>query len=163
MFKVSFKETPQNPSKLVTKMGNETTVILKGICDLPAFFEYIPKEISEWIEGQRHIEGYEDIASNQLIIYSKGIARCHPEDKYDSILGERMAESRAKELIYQFFFGLCSRFRDYYCMIVFGDLKCNAAKVSNDSLTKALNTYKKLWEHEKQYQIELSKGKNNGK
>ena len=94
MFKISFKETPKNPSKLVTKMGNETTVMLRGICKLPDFFKYLPEEITDWIGHQIHVEGYEDVANNQLIIYSKGVSKCHPDDKYNTVLGERLAESR---------------------------------------------------------------------
>ena len=160
MFKVSFKETPKNPSKLVTKMGNETTVMLRGTCDLPAFWKYIPEEIVKWIEGQAHVESYEDIVNNQLIIYAKGISKCHPEDKYDTVFGERMAESRAKECIYKFFCGLCYRLEEYYQKILFGGY--GVVDTTNQGVVGAYIKYEKLWQHEKHHQVELLQNKVHG-
>ena len=160
MFKVSFKETPKNPSKLVTKMGNETTVMLRGTCKLPAFWKYIPEDIYKWIEGQRHIEGYEDIANNQLIIYAKGISKCHPEDKYDTVFGERMAESRAKEVIYKFFYNLCYNLNEYYQAILFGSDQI--VNETEQGIVGAAVKYEKLLNHEKQHQVELLQNKVHG-
>ena len=157
LFKVSFKETPKNPSKLVTKMGGETTVMLKGTCDLPEFWKHLPDEIVKWIEGQSHVEGYEDIANNQLIIYAKGVSKCHPEDKYDIVFGERMAEARAKETIYKFFYHLCYKLEEYYQAILFGsDMVVNETK---QGIMGAAIKYEKLWQHEKHHQIELLQAK----
>ena len=161
MFKVSFKETPKNPSKLVTKMGNETTVMLRGTCKLPDFFKYIPEDIMDWIAHQVHVEGYEDVANNQLIIYAKGVSKCHPEDKYDTVFGERMAESRAKECIYKFFYGLCYRLEEYYQKILFGDN--GVVNSTNHGVVGAYIKYEKLWQHEKHHQVELLQDKVNGK
>ena len=158
MFKVSFKEAPKNPYKLVTKLGNETTVLLRGTVDLPAFWKHMPEEICEWIAHQTHIEGYEDIAKNQLIIYSRGIAKCHPEDKYDTVLGERMAESRAKYFIYKFFADLTSRLDDYYQEILFGSYVMPATEIKH-GITGVCTKYGKLCDREKQHQVELLRGK----
>ena len=157
MFKVSFKEAPDNPSKLVTKMGNETTVMLKGTCELPDCWKYLPEEIVKWIEGQSHIEGYEDMADNQLIIYAKGVSKCHPEDKFDTIFGERMAEARAKECIYKFFYGLCYRLENYYQKILFGS--DGVVNTTNQGVVGAYIKYEKLWQREKQHQVELLQAK----
>jgi hypothetical protein len=61
------------------------------------------------------------MSNNILIIHSEGIAKCKEGDKYDSVLGERLAESRAKYCIYKFFYGLTSKLYDYYNKIMFGD------------------------------------------
>ena len=103
VFKVSFRETDKNPSKAIEKVGRTTTVILKGAVSLPSFWCDIPKEISEWIAGQTKVELYENVANNTLYVYSRGMTRCHEDDKYDSLLGERLAEARAKYFIYKFF------------------------------------------------------------
>ena len=161
MFKVSFKETPNSPSKIVTKMGNVTLVMLKGTCKLPDFFKYIPEDVSNWISQQKHVECYEDIVNNELIIYSEGVSKCHPEDKYESVFGERMAESRSKECIYKFLYGLCSRLYAYYDNIMFG-YPGVVASGSNLSLAYALTKYEKLWRHEKQHLVELLQKKVNG-
>jgi hypothetical protein len=121
MFKVSFKETENNPSKAVYKAGRITNVILKGVVQLPNFWHLMPPDICEWIATQTKVELYEDMSNNTLIIHSEGIAKCKEGDKYDSILGERLAESRAKYCIYKFFYGLTSKLYDYYNKIMFGD------------------------------------------
>jgi len=155
MFKVSFKETPKNPYKLVTKVGGETTVLLKGTVELPAFWKYMPEEICEWIAHQAHIEGYEDTSKNQLIIYSRGIAKCHPEDHYDTVLGERMAESRAKYFIYKFFYDLSVKLSVYYGAILYGTN--NAIPPTNNTvgILADLNKYQELCIREELHQSEL--------
>jgi hypothetical protein len=157
MFKVSFKETPKNPVKLVTKMGNETTILMKGTVGLPAFWKYMPDEICEWVFHQTHIEIYEDISKNQLIIYSKGIAKCHPGDRYDTILGERMAESRAKYNIYKFFYELTYRLSEYYGAILYGN-DGPIVDTPKDGLMADVQKYEKLYQKERAHQIELLKG-----
>jgi hypothetical protein len=121
IFKVSFKETEKSPSKVVQKVGKTTTVILRGVVELPAFWKHLPEEIIKWIEGRQKVEGYENLADNTLIIYSTGVSKCNPDDKYDSLLGERLAEARAKYHIYKFFYDLTSKLYDYYNRILFGD------------------------------------------
>ena len=121
MFKVSFKETPNNPSKIVVKKGKRTEVTLKGVIKLPSFWTRIPEDIMRWIEKREHVEIYEDIVNNILIIYSAGKSVCCEDDKYDSVLGERLAESRSKYYIYKFMYGLAGRLEDYYSNILFGD------------------------------------------
>ncbi len=120
MFKVSFKETENNPSKVVYKAGMITNVILKGTMELPEFWHNIPQEIMEWIAVQRKVELYEDVAHAILIIHSEGKSKCRRDDKYDTLLGERLAEARAKYCIYKFFYDLCARLFDYYNKILFG-------------------------------------------
>lgn len=156
MFKVSFKETPKNPAKLVTKLGNETTVLLKGTVELPAFWKYLPNEIFELIALQTHIEIYEDISRNQLIIYSNGIAKCHPDDRYDTILGERMAESRAKYNIYKLFYELTYKLSEYYGKILYGD--SSIVDTPKEGLMADVKKYDSLCKREKEHQIELLKG-----
>jgi hypothetical protein len=53
---------------------------------------------------EREKELYENIANNTLIIFSQGTSRCMDGDKFDSLLGERLAEARAKYVIYKFFY-----------------------------------------------------------
>ena len=120
IFKVSFKETAKNPSKAVTKVGLTTTVILKGVVNLPEFFSLVPISIMKWISQQKKVEIYEDIANHTMQIFSTGVAKCREDDKYDSILGERLAEARAKYCIYKFFYDLCSKLEEYYSNILYG-------------------------------------------
>jgi hypothetical protein len=121
LFKVSFKETKKEPSKVIEKAGGTTIVTLRGVVDLPEFWCNIPKEIHSWISGNTKVELYENIANNTLIIFSQGISRCMDSDKYDSLLGERLAEARAKYIIYKFFYDLTFKLYNYYDKIMFGD------------------------------------------
>ena len=122
IFKVSFKETDKNPSKAVKKVGKTTTVVLKGVVELPLFWKHIPEEIMEWIGEATKVECYENVVENTLIVYSSGISRCRPDDKYDSLLGERLAEARAKYNVYKFFYTLTYKLFEYYDRIMFGDI-----------------------------------------
>ena len=109
MFKVSFKETDDCPSKLVEKVGKTTTVVYKGIVKLPKFWWYLPKDIMEWVKYRDSLEIYENVANNTLIVYARGKTKCAEGDTYDSLLGERIAEAKAKMVIYKFFADLCQR------------------------------------------------------
>lgn len=122
IFKVSFKETEASPSKIVEKKGKTTTVTLKGVVKLPAFWSLIPPCIIEWVSRQKHLEIYENVSNNTLIIFSSYTAKCAEGDKYQPLLGERLAEAHAKYNIYKFFYNLTSKLYDYYNKIMFGEI-----------------------------------------
>lgn len=161
IFKVSFKETPKQPSKAVTKVGLVTTVILKGIVDLPEFFDHIPTEIMDWIGHQKKVEIYEDMANHTMQIFSTGMAKCHEDDKYDSLLGERLAEARAKYVIYKFFYDLTSKLYNYYDRIMFGnqDVVCSG---TGSCIAQDIKKYKGLGIREAHHIGELLASKENG-
>ena len=161
IFKVSFKEAAKDPSKAVTKVGLTTTVILKGIVKLPEFFDKIPADIMEWIGHQKKVEVYENMADQTMIVFSTGMAKCHEKDKYDSLLGERLAEARAKYCIYKFFYDLTTKLYDYYNRIMFGD----AGLVDSghgSCLAQDLKKYEGLCIRESHHIGELLASKNNG-
>ena len=161
IFKVSFKEAAKDPSKAVTKVGLTTTVILKGIVKLPEFFDKIPADIMEWIGHQKKVEVYENMADQTMIVFSTGMAKCHEKDKYDSLLGERLAEARAKYCIYKFFYDLTTKLYDYYNRIMFGD----AGLVDSghgSCLAQDLKKYEGLCTREAHHIGELLASKDNG-
>ena len=160
MFKVSFKETKDNPAKVVYKVGGITTVTLKGKADLPDFWPYIPPRIIEWVREQLKVELYENYADNTLLVYAEGTAKCMEEDKYDPVLGERIAESKAMIDIYSFFYKLSCKLYDYYSSILFG-AEGIVAKGSGWSLEAAVRKYEKLWICESKHLAELIKDNNN--
>ena len=143
MFKVSFKESPGNPSKVIYKAGMVTDVILKGVVELPHFWHLMPPDICEWIAIQRKVGMYENVANNTLIINSEGISKCRKEDKYSTLIGERLAEARAKYCIYKFFFDLCSKLYEYYSTILFGP-EGIVAIGNGGSLERAMKKYEGL-------------------
>jgi hypothetical protein len=161
IFKVSFKETAKDPSKAVTKVGLTTTVILKGIVKLPEFFDKIPADIMEWVGHQKKVEVYENMADQTMMVFSTGMAKCHEEDKYDSLLGERLAEARAKYYIYKFFYDLCSKLEEYYNNLLYGP--CGVVDSGSGScIARDLKKYEGLCIREAHHIGELLASKENG-
>lgn len=161
IFKVSFKEAGNDYFKGVSKMGRITTVILKGVVKLPPFFHNIPKEIDEWMRSSKKVELYENVANNTLIVFSTGVAKCREDDKYDSLLGERLAEARAKYCIYKFFYDLTFKLYEYYDRILFGD-KGVVDSGSGSCIASDMRKYEGLCIRESHHIGELLKSKNNG-
>ena len=161
IFKVSFKETEASPSKIVEKKGKTTTVTLKGVVKLPSFWSYIPSHIMDWVANQKYVELYEDISNNTLIVYSEYIARCVEGDKYESLLGERLAEAHAKYYIYKFFYDLTSKLYDYYNKIMFGDAGI-VDSGHGSCLACDIKKYEGLCIRESHHIEELLAGKDNG-
>ena len=161
IFKVSFKETAKHPSKAVTKVGLTTTVILKGEVKLPEFFDRIPIDIIEWIVHQKKVEIYDDMANQMMYVFSTGMSKCREDDKYDSLLGEGLAEARAKYQIYKFFYSLCDKLYEYYNKILFGPVgvvDCGEGSCIGRDLKK----YGDLYVKEAHHIEELIASKENG-
>jgi len=161
MFKVSFKETKDNLSKIIEKKGKTTTVTLKGVVKLPAFWESLPKCIYKWLLVVSKIELYENLYDNTLTIFAEGTAMCHEDDKYDSLLGERLAEARAKCKIYKFFFTLCDNLYEYYSTILFGSGGV-VDSGEGDCVAKDLKKYEDLYNREIKHIEDLLASKENG-
>lgn len=119
MFKISFKETP-TPCKTIFKEGRKTTVTYRGIIRLPRLWWYMPPEIRRWVNQCRYVDISENIATNMATIYSIGTSRCREDDKYDTILGERIAEARSKYNMYRFIAELCNKLMLYYNNWMYG-------------------------------------------
>lgn len=146
MFKVSFKESAKDPSKITNKVGKNVYVYLKGTVALPEFWKYVPQEIYDWISAQTHVEVHECTYKSKSIleVYTMGVAKCREEDKYDSILGERLAEARAKLYIYSFFRVLSLRLFNYYSLILFGPSQAPPLNNSKDGLNWDIEKYSSL-------------------
>lgn len=149
MFKVSFKED-ECPSKVVEKVGKVTTVMFKGTVKLPKIWWYLPQEILKWIKYRDSLEIYENVANNTLIVYAKGKTKCAEGDTYDSLLGERIAEAKAKMVIYKFFADLCQRIYRYYEELLTGDRSLSVPP-ANGGVAGDLLKYRKLYMIEKEH------------
>lgn len=159
MFKVSFIEKEMLPTRVVMKAGLGTIVTLKGRMEIPHFWHRMPEEIQEWVAGQTKIELYEDVAHGEITVFTEGMAKCRKDDRYDSLLGERLAESRAKQHIYRFFKNLTAKLEKYYQEILFG----GENKVVNDTkhgIVGCNKKYQRLLEREENHFKELIDSKN---
>lgn len=161
MFKVSFKETEKMPYKVVPKTGLNTLVTLRGKMEIPYFWKHIPEDIQEWIANQTKVELYENVAENTILVFAEGTSRCRKDDKYNTLIGERLAESRAKHDIYKFLHTLCYKLAEYYGAILYG----NGGPVVDspkEGIMADVHKYEQLYMRELRHQRELLEEKNHG-
>lgn len=122
MMKVRFKSTRNISSRVVTHPADRITkVSVRGTVSLPKFWKNVPREILDWTESHEHVETYESLVSNELVIKAEGCSTCHEDDMYDEELGRKIAESRVRKRIYGFMYTLCKKLKDYYEDIIFGN------------------------------------------
>ena len=123
MFKVSFKG-----DFMKTQIFNDkaTVVTLTGTCQTPDWFDEIPNAISNWYCTHPSVDIH-DVWGNKgnLIMHIEvsGKAICAQEDTWNPIIGQRIAESRAKIKLYKFMHTLTHKLAVYYLNIVNGDAK----------------------------------------
>ena len=139
MYKVSFTDD----FKKVERFNNKVTkVTLKGSTnDLFTLNGLdVPRPIIDWI-----INSWGDTDTIKV----SGIAVRNDKDKDDPVLGERLAEARAKLKIYKFMKTFCHKMLEYYTLKLYGTKASNNTIVftvnpEKDSLFKAYMKYDKL-------------------
>lgn len=139
MYKVSFT----NDFKKVERFNNKVTKVtlcgvIRNIYDEELI---IPPSISIWMADNmgRVINSIE----------VTGTAVRNDKDKDDPVLGERLAEARAKLKIYKFMRTFCHKMIEYYTLKLYGTKASNNTIVikvnpEKDSLFKAYMKYDKL-------------------
>ena len=142
MYKVSFTDN----FKKVERFNNKVTkVTLSGVIRNIYDGELIiPPSISSWMADNmgRVID----------IIEVTGTAVRNNKDKDNPVLGERLAEARAKLKIYKFMKTFCNKMLKYYKFKLYGTKANNDVIIktgpeglsNNDSLLKAYMKYNKL-------------------
>ena len=142
MYKVSFKDD----FKKVERFNNKVTkVTLKGTIknawDLDDLT--IPQSIYDWMRDNN----CKDLDTLEV----SGIAIRNNKDKDDPVLGERLAEARAKLKIYKFMRTFCHKMLKYYALKLYGINTNNTITVRAidqesyvDSLQKAYKKYSRL-------------------
>ena len=124
MLKISFKDKKDCPAKTVgTFKDKETVVTLRGEMTLPKFWRSIPDDIMDWIDRHPSICTYESIVTSNLVMIVKGTSKCNVGDTFDPIIGERIAEARAKLKLYKFMVTLCRKLSQYYFGLVYGEVE----------------------------------------
>ena len=117
MFKVSFNKE----SKRVQTFNDKVTIVtLTGRMKLPDWFHLIPTTIDDWLWEYPGVVYDVDLAAWEAIIKTTGKATCSDGDKWDPIIGERIAEARAKLKLYRFVYNLAKRLVYYYFGIIYG-------------------------------------------
>ena len=150
MFKVSFKENPNFPVKKVQRFSDDriTVVTLKDVVKLPLFLQYfIPPKIYDWIDTLKNIDV--EITMSRMFITTKGKSVCSKEDKVYKVLGERIAEARAKATLYKFMCKFCYRILKYFRNELYGiNVGVCFGSYGDDSVAKAVKKYEKLYNNE---------------
>lgn len=142
MYKVSFTDD----FKKVERFNNKVTkVTLKGtIKNAWALDDLnIPQSIYDWMRDNN----CKDLDTLEV----SGIAIRSDKDKDDPVLGERLAEARAKLKIYKFMKTFCYKMLKYYALKLYGINTNSAITVRainqesyDDSLQKAYEKYNRL-------------------
>ena len=142
MYKVSFTDD----FKKVERFNNKVTkVTLSGVIrNIYGEELIIPPSISNWMA--------DNMGRVINIIEVTGTAVRNNKDKDDPVLGERLAEARAKLKIYKLMKTFCNKMLKYYKFKLYGTKANNEIIVKtgpeelscNDSLLKAYMKYDKL-------------------
>ena len=149
MFKVSFKDDFKKTEVFNARV---TVVTLTGRCLTPDWFKTIPCEIDEWVRLHPSVDVDEmwNMKGNlDMIIKVSGKAKCAAGEVFDPVLGERIAESRAKIKLYKFVCTLCKKLQFYYVSLAFGNAEIGRIVESHnvpqlDCLWLTLKKYRSL-------------------
>lgn len=156
MFKVSFKENPQFPVKKVQRFNDDrvTVVTLKGVARVPVFLQYyIPCKVYDWASTLKNVDA--EFGMSEMFITVTGKSICSKEDKVDKILGDRIAEARAKLHLYKFMMDFLDKVWSYFMEQLCGTaaIKCIAdgKDVNKEHLSEAVNKYWRLYNDEQKH------------
>lgn len=143
MYKVSFKKD----SKKVQTFNNCATVVtLVGELSLPkGIWEVIPKSINNWFWAHPGIEA-DWMKEDTFRIECSGKAVCAKDDTFDPIIGERIAESRAKIKLYKFMITFLGKLVRYYTEITFGNTAYRRVLGSKFN-PNTVNIYAAYWKY----------------
>ena len=142
MYKVSFTDDFKKVERFNNKVTKVTlSGVIRNIYDEELI---IPPSISNWMA--------DNMGRVINIIEVTGTAVRNDKDKDDPVLGERLAEARAKLKIYKLMKTFCNKMLKYYKFKLYGTKANNEIIVKtgpeelsyNDSLLKAYMKYDKL-------------------
>lgn len=127
-----------------TSDGKITTVKIRGTSPLPSFLKSIPKDIEDWVETNKYVSA--DFTVSKMVVISTGVAKRSDGDEDDPVLGERLAECRAKLNLYRFMHNFISRLLNHYILVSFGNANIDNINIhpSDDSLINASMKYSHL-------------------
>lgn len=162
MWKVSFDK---NTYKKVERFNDRVTVVtLKGTLKVPEnWLLSLPKEVCTWLSSKKSNPKVQyNMLHDVIYITVKGKAIRRNEDKDNPVLAERIAECRARMIIYKFVYSLLNKYIKYYVKTLFGkNADTPISMYLETSLTDIKIKYYDLWENEYVYLEKLVKESNN--
>lgn len=150
MFKVSFKENPKFPVKKVQRFndGKITIVTITGVAELPQFLQcFIPPKIYDWMENCKNVQAYLTMTKMHLTIKGKARRNEDDGDTDNPILGERIAEARAKINLYKFMRTLTDKLYEQYCRLL-SPVTTTKGYADTDTIMGANLKYSNLYNRE---------------
>lgn len=151
MFKVSFKK---DCKKVQTFNDRATIVTIVGTMDYPNdLWICTPTSITDWIWNHPSID-VRMSGGNGFRLEFSGKSICSAENTFDPVIGERIAESKAKIRLYKFVHTLLYKLHVYYFSITFGDryALCDIAEFADYSksggIFEEMGKYKSLLDKE---------------
>lgn len=153
MLKVSFKDKKGCPAKKVQVFNNKTTkVTLVGKIKFPDWWMYIPldSDIMRWVNNHPSVEFHYGLVVTDSTIIVDGISTCSDKDEFNPVLGERIAEARAKKKLYGFMLTLTKKLICYYHNLLYGKF---AVKVEGETADSCI--YKEMEKYSVLYGAEL--------
>jgi hypothetical protein len=137
--------------------GKITTVQLRGGINWP----YGADNHLFWLWMKNYIKHNQNITTDGYTVIVKGKAACSDEDTIDNVLGERIAEARAKITLYKFMKNLCKQVYTYYKNLLCGQsvIKIEIDKENKDSLCNSHLKYCALVGKEEQHLNDLLNGR----
>ena len=154
MFKVSFKD---NFKKVETFNDKAIVVTLVGILTYPdRVWGITYYTICNWMYKHSSLDvKWENphVMDPLFRLEFSGKAICAEEDTFDKVIGERIAESRAKIKLYKFMTTLCSKLLNDLYVKMYGNgelvrVNENHNEPPKDCIQLAYMKYKNLWSRE---------------
>lgn len=151
MLKVSFKK---DSKKVQTFNGRCTLVTLVGQMSIPNnLWSAFPNEVANWIWEHPSVDSSWGTCTkeNEIIrLECFGKSVCAEGDTFDPVIGERIAESRAKIRLYKFMHNMCEKIVQFYYGIMYGNAEFDVIRESHieapmDCLYLTCKKYRELW------------------
>lgn len=151
MFKVSFEK---DCKKVQTFNDRATIVTIVGYMDYPEeIWACTPTSITDWLWHHSSVD-VRVYGGSSLRLEFSGKSICSAEDIFDPVIGERIAESKAKIRLYKFVHTLLYKLYVYYFGITFGNryALCDIAEFADYSksggIFEEMGKYKSLLDKE---------------
>ncbi len=159
MMKVSFKGDYKD---VLTFQDKVTVVTLTGKVVIE--LEHIPHHIWTWAleHPSVDISVTYNKGNENWILKTSGKSKCHSGDTPNDVIGERIAESRAKIRLYRFMYTLTSKLLQHYFITMYGNREVDMVRESHteppkDCVWLACRKYKSLLIRESHHLGELMK------
>lgn len=148
MYKVSFD--PKTFKKVEYFNNRTTKVTLTGNIEWSSDIFWLSKPIEKWVENHESVF----MSPGSQTIRVSGRTTCQSADTFDPVLGEHIAESKAKVRLYRYMCVLLSKIAEHYKKEL--GISCRSKTAHTDSILGAYQKYVRLHQSENRHLKELT-------